>query len=194
MPNIVLMSPKDGPELKAMMEFGLGLPGASGVRYARGAAPDSEDLRALGWNAPATKIELGKMEILRKGSDGAILAYGQMVKTALEAARQLDAQGIHVEVVNARFVKPIDKSGVIALAQRHDHIVTLEDHAVMGGFGSAVLEALADAGPVRARVQVMGIPDRFLEHGSREEMLAECGLDTKSVVRRFLAPTVAATS
>ncbi len=193
MPNIVLMAPKDGPELRAMMDFALTLDGPSGIRYARGAAPDSEDLRALGWNLPTSKIELGKLEVLRKGRDGAILVYGHMAKTALEAARLLEARGINIEVVNARFVKPLDAEGVVALANRHDIVMTLEDHAVMGGFGSAVLEALAAHGTVRARMQLLGVPDKFLEHGSREEMLAELGLDTKSVVQRFLAFTTAPT-
>ncbi|MEZ5965359.1 MAG: 1-deoxy-D-xylulose-5-phosphate synthase [Planctomycetota bacterium] len=187
MPNIVLMAPKDGPELRAMMDFALAHDGPTGIRYARGVAPDSEDLRALGWNLPTSKIELGKMEVLRKGKDGAILACGHMAKTALEAARILEGHGIDVEVVNARFVKPIDQAGVVALAQRHDLIVTLEDHAVAGGFGSAVLETLASGGPCRARIQLMGVPDRFLDHGSREEMLAEVGLDARAVVERFLA-------
>lgn len=194
MPNVVLMAPKDGPELRAMMDFALTLDGPSGIRYARGAAPDSEDLRALGWNLPASRIELGKLEVLRKGTDGAILAYGHMAKTALVAARMLEEHGMQVEVVNARFVKPLDQAGVVALAQRHDHIVTLEDHAVMGGFGSAVLEALAAEGRCRARVQLMGVPDRFLEHGSRDEMLLEVGLDAQSVAQRLLAPTRATTS
>lgn len=191
MPNIVLMAPKDGPELRAMMDFALTLAGPSGIRYARGAAPDSEDLRALGWNLPATKIELGKLEVLRKGRHGAILAYGHMAKTALEAARLLEARGVSVEVVNARFVKPLDQEGVVALANRHDLLITLEDHAVMGGFGSTVLEALAAHGPVRARVQLMGVADKFLEHASREELLAELGLDAESVAQRFVATTAA---
>jgi len=193
MPNIVLMAPKDGPELRAMMDFALTLDGPAAIRYPRGAAPDSEDLRAIGWNLPASKIELGKLEVLRKGRDGAVLAYGHMARTALEAARLLEAQGIQIEVVNGRFAKPIDRAGVAALAQRHDLIVTLEDHATLGGFGSAVLEALAAEGVGRARVQLMGVPDRFLEHGSRDEMLAEVGLDARSVVQRFLAPTTVAT-
>jgi 1-deoxy-D-xylulose-5-phosphate synthase len=186
MPNIVLMAPKDGPELKAMLEFGLTLPGPCAIRYARGNAPDSEDLRALGWRAPNQPVQLGRMEVLRSGSDGAILAYGHMVLTAMEAARSLDERGVHVEVVNARFAKPLDVGGLLALASRHDRILTLEDHARMGGFGSAVLEAIAEQGPVRAQVQVLGVPDAFLEHAGREETLEALGLDAKAVAERFL--------
>jgi 1-deoxy-D-xylulose-5-phosphate synthase len=89
--------------------------------------------------------------------------------------------------VNARFVKPLDRDGILALADRHDRLLTLEDHAEMGGFGSAVLELVAAEGPVRAHVQVLGIPDRFLIHASRNESLRECGLDAASVAARFLA-------
>jgi 1-deoxy-D-xylulose-5-phosphate synthase len=110
-----------------------------------------------------------------------------MVETALEAALLLDGKGVSVEVVNARFVKPLDRSGILALCDRHDRIVTLEDHALMGGFGSAVLELVAAEGPVRAHVQPMGVPDRFLEHASRAESLRECGLDAPSVAARFLS-------
>jgi 1-deoxy-D-xylulose-5-phosphate synthase len=127
------------------------------------------------------------MEILRDGSDGAILAYGHMTQTAMEAAALLDKQGIHVEVVNARFVKPLDKKGILALANRQDRVVTLEDHSIMGGFGSAVLECVSQLGPVRAQFQIMAVPDLQLEHASRKQVVEEVGLDTASVVARFTA-------
>ncbi|MBL8722533.1 MAG: 1-deoxy-D-xylulose-5-phosphate synthase [Planctomycetes bacterium] len=185
LPGIVLMSPKDGPELHEMMLFALDLPGASGIRYARGNAPNAGDL--LGWHGRRQPLELGRMEILRPGSDGAVLAYGHMVQTALEAAALLDKRGIHIEVVNARFCKPLDEQGVLALCDRHDRVVTLEDHTRVGGFGSAVLECLAQHGPVRARVQVMGVPDELLEHMSRSQVLEHCGLTAAAVAERFLA-------
>ena len=101
---------------------------------------------------------------------------------------------MHVEVVNARFVKPLDEEGVIALCDRHDRVVTLEDHSQVGGFGSAVLECLAAHGPVRAQVQVMAVPDEILEHMSRNQVLEQCGLTAQDVAARFLAgkPTRAA--
>ncbi len=185
LPGIVLMSPKDGPELHEMMAFALELPGASGIRYARGNAPNAGEL--LGWHGRRQPLELGRMESLRPGSDGAVLAYGHMVQTALEAAALLDKRGIHIEVVNARFCKPLDEQGVLALCERHDRVVTLEDHTRVGGFGSAVLECLAQHGPVRARVQVMGVPDELLEHMSRSQVLEHCGLTAAAVAERFLA-------
>jgi 1-deoxy-D-xylulose-5-phosphate synthase len=185
MPEIVLMAPKDGPELHEMLAFALQLPGPSGIRYPRGNAPGAGEL--LGWHGARTPIELGRMEVLRTGADGAILAYGHMVPTALEAASLLAKQGFHVEVVNARFCKPLDERGILALADRHDRVVTLEDHSVRGGFGSAVLECIALHGPVRAQFQVMGVPDEILEHMSRAQALDHCGLTAQHVAARFRA-------
>ena len=185
MPGMVLMAPKDGPELREMLEFSLDLPCPVGVRYARGNAPGHGEL--VGWHGKRQPIELGKMEILRQGADGAILAYGHMVQTALEAAALLEKQGIEIEVVNARFCKPLDEQGVLALADRHDRVITLEDHSIRGGFGSAVLECIAEHGPVRAQFQVMGVPDEILEHMSRKQVLEHCGLTTEHVVARFLS-------
>ncbi|MBX3462542.1 MAG: 1-deoxy-D-xylulose-5-phosphate synthase [Planctomycetes bacterium] len=185
LPGIVLMAPKDGPELHEMLRLSLALPGPSGIRYARGNAPSQTDL--VGWHGRHQPVEVGRMEVLREGPDGAVLAYGHMVQTALEAAALLDRRGVHIEVVNARFCKPLDEQGVLALCDRHDRVVTLEDHAQVGGFGSAVLECIAAHGPVRAHVQVMGVPDDLLEHMSRNQVLEHCGLTAAHVAERFLA-------
>jgi 1-deoxy-D-xylulose-5-phosphate synthase len=183
MPHITLMAPKDGPELHEMLAFALQQPHAVGIRYARGNAPDRGDLP--GWHGRRQPVEMGRMEILREGADGAILAYGHMVQTALEAAVLLEKQGIHVEVVNARFVKPLDTAGILALADRHDRVVTLEDHSLFGGFGSAVLECVAAHGPVRAQIQVMAVPDAILEHMSRNQVVEQVGLTPQHVAARF---------
>lgn len=182
-PGIVLMAPKDGPELVEMLKLGLTLDCSSGVRYARGNAPQLHELP--GWHGRRQPVELGKMEVVRPGRDGAILAYGHMVQTALEAADLLEKKGVSIEVVNGRFVKPLDEEGILALADRHDKVVTLEDHTVMGGFGSAVLEMLSQHGPVRAQFQLMGVPDRWLQHASRKQIIEEVGLDALSVAGRF---------
>ncbi|MCC6670795.1 MAG: 1-deoxy-D-xylulose-5-phosphate synthase [Planctomycetes bacterium] len=188
LPGMVLMAPKDGPELKQMLRFGLGLGAPSAVRYPRGDAPGAAELP--GCEGESLPLELGRMEVLRRGKDGAILAYGHMVQVALEAAALLDKRGVHVEVVNARFAKPLDAEGILGLADRHDRVLTLEDHAVMGGFGSAVLECIAQHGPVRAQFQVAGIPDLFPEHASRKQLLEELGLDARGVAARFLSGTL----
>jgi len=184
-PGIVLMAPKDGNELHEMMRLSLALPGPSGIRYARGNAPSQADL--VGWHGRHQPVELGRMEVLREGPDGAVLAYGHMVQTALEAAALLERRGVRIEVVNARFCKPLDEQGVLALCDRHDRVVTLEDHSRVGGFGSTVLECIAAHGPVRAQVQVMGVPDELLEHMSRNQVLEQCGLTAAHVAERFLA-------
>ncbi|MEO6595539.1 MAG: 1-deoxy-D-xylulose-5-phosphate synthase [Planctomycetota bacterium] len=189
LPGIVLMAPKDGPELHEMLQFALNLPGPSGLRYARGNAPGVHEL--LGWHGRSEPLQLGRMEVMRQGPDGAVLAYGHMVQTALEAAALLDKRGVHIEVINARFCKPLDEQGVLSLCDRHDRVVTLEDHSRVGGFGSTVLECVAAHGPVRAQVQVMGVPDEILEHMSRNQVLEYCGLTAAHVAERFLAEKTA---
>lgn len=184
-PNFTLMAPKDGVELQRMLAFALELEGPSGIRYPRGGAPSPEELP--GWTGESSGIELGKMEVLRSGPDGAILAYGHMVQPALAAAVLLEEQGVSIEVVNARFVKPLDAEGILGLVDRHDRVMTLEDHAICGGFGSAVLELCAQHGPVRAQVEVLGVPDRFIEHGEKGGLMRELGLDPRSIADRFLS-------
>ena len=183
MPGITLMAPMDGHELHEMMQLALTLDGPSGVRYARGNAPEPHDL--VGWDGAREPVVLGKAQTLRSGTDGAILAYGHMVQTALEAAELLAQQGVHVEVVNARFCKPLDEDFVVELCQRHDRVVTLEDHVKVGGFGTAVLECVAQNGPVRAAVEVMGVPDDILVHMSRAQIIEHCGLRAADVAAKF---------
>ena len=183
MPGITLMAPMDGTELHQMMQLALTLDGPSGVRYARGNAPELHDL--VGWDGKREPVRLGKAQRIREGGDGAILAYGHMVQTALQAAELLSKKGVEIEVVNARFCKPLDEEAVLDLCERHDLVVTLEDHARAGGFGSAVLECVAAHGPVRACVQVMGVPDDILDHMSRAQVLAHCGLTYEHVAARF---------
>ncbi len=166
-----------------MLAFALQLEGPSALRYPRGNAVPGR-LGDLKQTAP---IELGKMEIVRRGNDGAILAYGHMVKEALDAAELLAARGVEIEVVNARFAKPLDQIGIIALAGRHDRIITLEDHAIMGGFGSAVLELCAAHGPLRAQVRLLGVPDRFVEHGNKALLMKDIGLDPAAIADKFLS-------
>lgn len=182
-PGIVLMAPMDGPELHEMLQFARTLEVPVGIRYPRGNAPEAHDL--VGFDGRRQPIALGKAQVVRKGSDGAVLAYGHMVQTALEAADMLARHGIQIEVVNARFCKPLDEQFVVDLCNRHDRVVTIEDHSQIGGFGSSVLECLAQYGQVRASVQVMGVPDDILEHMSRDQVVEHCGLTAKHVAQRF---------
>lgn len=182
-PGIVLMSPMDGPELHEMMKLACTLNVPVGIRYPRGNAPEGHDL--VGYDGKRQPVALGKAQVLREGADGAVMAYGHMVQTALEAADLLAKQGINIEVVNARFCKPLDNEFVIDLCNRHDRVVTLEDHTQIGGFGSTVLECVAQHGEVRATVQVMGVPDDIFEHMSRAQIIEHVGLTAKHVAQRF---------
>ena len=120
-------------------------------------------------------LPLGKGEIRRQGKKIAILAFGSMLQPALAAAEKLDAT-----VANMRFVKPLDTALVYQLAANHDLLVTVEENAVMGGAGAAVMEALQSA-DVTISTLVLGLPDTFIEHGTPEKMLAECGLDANGI-------------
>ena len=122
-------------------------------------------------------LPIGKGKICRHGKKTAFLAFGAMVSTAMEAAKQLDAT-----VVNMRFVKPLDESMLSEMAASHQLLVTVEDNVVAGGAGSAVNEYLA-ASHIRTPVINLGLPDEFLDHGGRDELLADCGLSAKSLVR-----------
>ena len=183
MPGITLMAPMDGRELHEMMQLALRLGGPSGIRYARGNAPEAHDL--VGWDGAREPVQMGKAQTLVPGKQGAILAYGHMVQTALEAAALLAEQGVEVEVVNARFCKPLDEQFVVDLCNRHDRVVTLEDHVKVGGFGSAVMECVAAHGPVRAQVHIMGVPDDIHVHMSRKQIIEHCGLTPQDVAAHF---------
>jgi 1-deoxy-D-xylulose-5-phosphate synthase len=143
--------------------------GPASVRYPRGAgigAAIEKELRT---------IPLGKGEIRREGKEIAILAFGTMVAPSLAAGDELNAT-----VANMRFVKPLDAELVRQLAQSHDVLVTVEEGALMGGAGSAVAEALAEAGIVKPILH-LGLPDRFIDHGDAGQLLAMCGLDAKGI-------------
>jgi 1-deoxy-D-xylulose-5-phosphate synthase len=169
-PGLVVMAPSDGNELRNMLETGLLHDGPTAVRYPRCPipAPLSEH--------PPQPIPLGSAELRRIGSGRvAILAFGTLLGSALDVATELDAT-----VVNMRFVKPLDESMVLEMARKHDLLVTLEENSLAGGAGSAVHECL-----MRRNVQVpllqLGLPDRFVEHGTRDEALRDAGLDRESI-------------
>jgi 1-deoxy-D-xylulose-5-phosphate synthase len=175
LPNFVVMAPADENECRQMLYTGLTLDQPAAVRYPRGAGP------GVPVTAQMSALSIGRAEIRRRGSAIALLAFGSMVAPALEAADALNAT-----VVNMRFIKPLDERMILDLASAHTLLVTLEDNVVAGGAGSAVNECLAAHG-VQAAILNLGMPDCFLEQGSREDMLVECGLDARSILRR-LAP------
>ncbi len=175
-PNMVVMAPKDENELQHMLYTAVQHNGPAAVRYPRGNGVGV----SLDWQLK--ELELGKAEVLKDGDDLAIWAIGHHVHTALLAQEELERQGINAAVVNARFVKPLDKELLETHAKKCGRIVTIEENVLMGGFGSAVLEALADMGINDVPVKRLGLPDRFIEHGSQEILRKEVGLDVDSVV------------
>jgi 1-deoxy-D-xylulose-5-phosphate synthase len=175
-PNLTVMAPSDADECRQMLYTGLNLGSPAAVRYPRGAALGEA-------NKEMKTLPVGKGEVRRRGQGVAILAFGALLKQALEAA-----QSLHATVANMRFVKPLDVDLVRSLAASHELLVTLEEHQVMGGAGSAVCEALADLG-LEKRVLLLGLPDRFIDHGDPSRLLASVGLDAAGIaqsIRRAL--------
>lgn len=178
LPNLVLMSPKDENELQHMLKTALEHPGPAAVRYPRGrgcGVPLEEELRML---------EVGRGELLRDGIDGVLVAVGHMVQPALEAADSLWKEGIEVAVINARFVKPLDKELIREWALRTGRVVTVEENVLQGGFGSAVLELLSEEGLGHIPLMRIGLPDRFIEHGSQAVLRKKYGLDAPGIAAR----------
>lgn len=171
MPGFVVMAPKDENELRHMLKTAVYFDGPASVRYPRGnglGVSMDEEIKAL---------EIGKAEILREGSDLAILGIGTQVAYCLKAADKLALDGINATVVNARFVKPLDEELILALARTHGSILTVEDHYLQTGFGSAVLELLEQHKVYDCRVKCLGFGDKLIEHGSQGLLLAKYGLD-----------------
>jgi 1-deoxy-D-xylulose-5-phosphate synthase len=165
-PNLTVMAPSDAAECRNMLFTGFNLNGPVAVRYPRGAAL-GDTVKEM------TALPVGKAEVRRKGKRVAILAFGAMLKPALEAGEALDAT-----VVNMRFVKPLDTLLIKELSENHELLVTVEEHQIMGGAGSAVCEALADR---KKRVLLLGLPDRFIDHGDPGRLLASVGLDAEGI-------------
>ena len=174
-PNMVVMAPGDGGEVAPLLDFALSHDGPCAVRYPKAAAKEIQRERA--------SVELGKAEVLSWGRDGNILCFGALLGECVAAAQTLGQRyGIDVGVVNARFAKPIDEQVVQRALRQSAFVITVEESALMGGFGSAVLEAGADAGIDAGHVRRLGIPDSFIEHGERHELLADLGIDAAGIV------------
>jgi 1-deoxy-D-xylulose-5-phosphate synthase len=165
LPNMKIMAPKDENELRHMLYTALALDGPVALRYPRG--------KGLGvpLDAELHHLEVGKAELLTPADeveqcDAVVLAYGSMVQPAVQAAQELAQEGIRLAVVNARWAKPLDEALIVRLAQACGRVITMEDHMVAGGFGSAVLELLASRELRHIPVRLIGLPDRFVEHGA----------------------------
>jgi 1-deoxy-D-xylulose-5-phosphate synthase len=175
LPNMTVLVPGDETDLGAMLDFALIHDGPVGIRYPKATAEKVAGAR--------TPIELGRAEVFDWGHDGMIIACGTQLPTCLKAAVALREEGLDVGVINARFVKPLDTDTILRALASSAFVLTVEEGCLNGGFGSAVLEAAADAGVSAVHVRRLGIPDRFIEHAERGELLADLGLDQAGIMQ-----------
>jgi 1-deoxy-D-xylulose-5-phosphate synthase len=174
-PNIVVMAPKDENELQRMLKTAVECGGPASIRYPRGS----------GVGAPLDQapesIEIGKGQIVREGKDVAVIAIGSTVYPSLEAAQKLVDENIQVTVVNSRFVKPLDRTLLCEVASSFKKVITVEENALMGGFGSAVLELFEEAEITDVTIKRLGIGDEFVEHGTQAQLREKHGIDAEGI-------------
>ena len=191
-PGMTVTAPKDGAEMMALVRLGIRHEeGPFSVRWPRDAVPEE-----VPHVSEIPEIEYGTWEVLRRGSDIALLATGTMVLSAFEAAEELDARRIKAEVVNCRFLKPYDRTMLQQVTARHDRMITIEEGSVVNGFGALMSREIAalDSGQ-EIQVRCLGLPDRFIAHGPRDALLHDVGLDAEGIateVRRMLGDAVSA--
>jgi len=179
MPNMTVMAPSSGQEMREMLSLAAEHEGPCAIRYPKGPAFDRES---------GTPVEYGKAEVIEEGQDVAVIALGSRVKVCIDALEHLHAEGIHPTLVNARFAKPMDTGLLESLAKTHRAFVTVEEGVVTGGFGEQVCQLVQSSG-CGVRVETLGIPDRFITHGKAEPLLQECHLSAEDVadaVKRVL--------
>ncbi len=176
-PGLIHMDPKDEDELQDMMYTALLHNGPSAIRYPRGTGPGTP------LKARPQALSIGRAEIIRDGSDVAIFALGNMLVEAERLARELESEGHSVAVINARFAKPVDAECIANYARRCELLITMEDHVLAGGFGSAVLEALNDA-ELETPVVRVGWPDQFIEHGRVDDLRIQYGVTAEAALER----------
>jgi 1-deoxy-D-xylulose-5-phosphate synthase len=176
-PNMVSMAPGDEADLKPMLQFALAHNGPISMRYPK---TNLDNVERAGTAPP---IELGRAEVISWGEDGCFIAFGTLLANCMAAAKKLHAHGLDIGVINARFVKPLDKETILRAVETLPLVVTVEEGTIEGGFGSAVLEAANMAGVDSRNIIRCGIPDKFIEHGDRGELLSDCGLSVDKLVR-----------
>ncbi len=184
LPNMVVMAPGDAQDVPRMLAFALRHPAPCAIRYPKASAS------AIGRDA--ADMQLGRAEVLRWGRDGILFCCGALLHDCVQAANTLRQQGLDMGVVNARFAKPVDHELLARALQECDFVVTVEEGTLLGGFGSAVLESAADRRLATSPIMRLGIPDQFIEHGERAELLADLQLDAPGIAQacRALAERV----
>jgi 1-deoxy-D-xylulose-5-phosphate synthase len=183
-PNLIVMAPKDENELQHMLKTAVDCGRPVSLRYPRG--------KGIGANLDEelNNLEIGKGEVLKEGSDLAIIAIGSVVNPALAAAKRLSQEGFNIKVINARFVKPLDEELILKTAAAINKIITVEENMLQGGFGSAVLELLAEKGVTGVLVKRLGTPDEFVKHATQAEQRQKYGIDEEgiaSAIKEMLA-------
>ncbi|MDO5557352.1 MAG: 1-deoxy-D-xylulose-5-phosphate synthase [Clostridia bacterium] len=173
-PNITIMAPKDFHELEEMMELAINLNEPVVIRYPKGTQENIDCVQS-------SRLQKGKMEILKEGTDLSIIAIGKMVSKAVNVAKELEKEGIYAEVINARFLKPLDKD-ILKSIDKTGHAITIEDNVVKGGFGENVLELMNESN-IDGKIKILGYPDKFIKHGSIDEIERIYGLDEQSIKR-----------
>jgi 1-deoxy-D-xylulose-5-phosphate synthase len=180
-PNLVLMAPKDENELRHMLATMIHYnEGPIALRYPRGCG------LGVSMDTQLKALPIGKGEVIREGKDVVFVAVGSMVAVSEQAAKLLEGKGIHAGVVNARFVKPLDRELLAQILHGEPLLITVEENSVIGGFGSAVMQHLAREGYDTARIHNAGIPDRFIEHGSIKDLLNDIGLSAEALAANAL--------
>jgi 1-deoxy-D-xylulose-5-phosphate synthase len=178
------MAPSDEAELNRALRLALSLDVPSAMRYPRDNVPASnfEDVISADLQSAAKREwDLGKSRVLRAGADATIISYGALTQNAMSAAEELASEGINVEVIDARFCKPLDGEMLARVLNSTRPVLTLEDHSLQNGFGTAVCEHAVSAGLPTDRITRLGMPDRLIAHASRKEQLAEVGLDSGGI-------------
>jgi 1-deoxy-D-xylulose-5-phosphate synthase len=179
-PNLILMAPKDENELRHMLHTAVHTPAPVAIRYPRGQG------QGVAMDEPLTRLPIGKGEVLREGKDLLLLPVGNRVYPAIEAAEGLAKLGIEATVINPRFIRPLDGELLCHWARKTGRVITVEDNAKRGGFGSAVLELLAQHG-IDAQVRLLGLPDRFMEHGTQDQLRHQGKIDPPAIISTALA-------
>ncbi len=180
-PNMVIMAPKDENELQHMLYTAVHHKGPAAVRYPRGSG------EGIALDETLVKFDIGKGELIRPGKDILLLPVGNRVSAAVLAATELEQHGLDVAVINPRFVKPLDEELICHWAKECSNIITIEDGAAMGGFGSTVLTMLSNNGIFTIRSTILGYPDTFIEHGPQKTLWQESGIDATGIVQAGLA-------
>ena len=178
-PNMTVMAPGDASDVEPMLRFALSHDGPVSIRYPKAAAETV--------NRAVAPVEFGRAEVHSWGHDGMLVVFGTQFSDCIQAAERLKAEGLDVGVINARFCKPVDTDTILRAVEECGFVLTIEEGTLTGGFGSAVLEAVNAAGLRTDHIRCLGIPDQFVEHGDRGELLADLGLDAAGITATALS-------